>query len=484
METTTKSTVRGIVTQLLVQPAERVESETVEIKSWCKNAKEFYEKLAEAASCLANAHGGILILGIGEDDSDGPKFRACPYRELDVDLLSRKLADVTMPPVKGAVHDISEIVSELSGVPEAQAYALAIPKTEKISGHMTAKGVSKIRVGKECRPNFTAEDDRTKALIPGSTIGDLSESSISWAMAAHRRRYPRVPVSWTSQPEFLVQAGLLPDQDMQSVRWISLASLLLFGNEKSLAKYVGHCETSIKTPSGTTTLRKNIVDSFRDLCGSKAAILTALRPQLSADVLKEVLMNAYIHRCYRAASGVIISVTEESISVQSPGGLAAGLNTNNLLYCVPVYRNISLAEGARYIGLCDKVGQGIDLIYHEIISEGYDFPLFEDDGNSLSVTLPTSGSQEFREFVRKRIQALGRLEEIVALRALFSMVTVSLADLSSAIQRGTEQTRRILGEMEKKMMVVANADGSYELSAVIRQDIESVFNRDQLKLKL
>jgi hypothetical protein len=348
---------------------------------------------------------------------------------------------------------------------------------------MTAKGVSKIRVGKECRPNFTAEDDRTQSLVPGTTIKDLSDSSISWAMAEHRRHYPRAPISWTTAEEFLLQAGLLTEvTEKNGPPWLSLATLLLFGTEKAIAKHSGHCETVIKTDAGLTTIRKNIVDSYRELCSSKSSVLPSLVPQLSLEVLKELLMNAYIHRCYRTPSSVMITLRDGMLSIQSPGSLAAGLNVNNLVYCVPVYRNRSLAEGARFVGLCDKVGQGIDVVYHAVLSEGFDFPLFEDDGTSFDVSIPTTGSQEFREFVRKRVQSLGRLEEIVALRTLFAVGNATLTDIASAMQRGSEHAKRVLEEMSKKTMIVSNADGSFELTAVVRNDIENVFRSGQLTL--
>jgi ATP-dependent DNA helicase RecG len=485
MDKQTEANVRGVITQLAVQPADRVESEIIEVKGWCKNAKEFYEKFGEAAACLANAHGGLLILGVEEDDSSLERFRACPYKELNAEMLLRKLNDVTIPPVRGAVHDISEIVVELTGFPSAQAYVVVIPKTEKISGHMTAKGVSKIRVGKECRPNFTAEDDRTQSLVPGTTLGDLSESSITWAMSEHRRHYPRAPIASTTAEEFLLQAGLLievAESDKNGPPWLSLATLLLFGTEKAIAKHSGHCETVIKTDAGLTTIRKNIVDSYRELCSSKSSVLPSLLPQLSLEVLKELLMNAYIHRCYRTPSAVMITLRDGMLSIQSPGSLAAGLNVNNLVYCVPVYRNRSLAEGARFVGLCDKVGQGIDVVYHAVLSEGFDFPLFEDDGTSFDVSIPTTGSQEFREFVRKRVQSLGRLEEIVALRTLFAVGNATLTDIASAMQRGSEHAKRVLEEMSKKTMIVSNADGSFELTSVVRNDIENVFRSGQLTL--
>lgn len=61
---------------------------------------------------------------------------------------------------KGApsVFDISDLISDSSPV-GSNAIAIQVPKSKRMGGHLTTKGVSKIRVGKECRPQYAAEDD-------------------------------------------------------------------------------------------------------------------------------------------------------------------------------------------------------------------------------------------------------------------------------------------------------------------------------------
>jgi ATP-dependent DNA helicase RecG len=488
LETQDAAYLRGIVTQLCVQAADRVESESIEIKGWCREAKDLFEKLGEFAACLANANGGFSILGVEEEGNKAGRFRRCPHGVLTAEMLWRKLNDVTIPPVKCTVYDISDIVADVTGIAEAQAFALKIPKTEKMNGHMTVKGVSKIRVGKECRPNFTAEDDQTRTIVPGATFLEISERSVQWAMASHQRHFPKRIVTWTSPEEFLTQAGLLIEHrsqtSMSPISLFPLAAILLFGTEQAIGKYAGHCETVIKTPLGTTNLRKNIIDSFRDLCSTKASLVSAACPQVSLDTLKELIVNAFAHRCYRVASGIVIEASSEAISIQSPGGLAAGLNVTNLLHCVPVYRNLLLAEGARFSGLSDKFGQGINMIYRAVLQEGFDFPIFENEGGCFTVLIPTKGSANFKEFVRKRSQSLVRLDEVVSLRVLFANQCATLDELASAMQRGREQGRRILAEMIEKVMVQLNDDGSYSLAPIVRSDIDNVFNSDQLLIGL
>ncbi len=62
----------------------------------------------------------------------------------------------------------------------------------------------------------------------------------------------------------------------------------------------------------------------------------------------------------------------------------------------------------------------------------FDFPVFESKENRFRVRLDLDRSDEFREFVRRRSQSLGQLEEILVLRLLW---VKDIATLSSARAR-------------------------------------------------
>jgi hypothetical protein len=95
--------------------------------------------------------------------------------------------------------------------------------------------------------------------------------------------------------------------------------------------------------------------------------------------------NAGDHRCDRKVG--IESVAE--LSTQA--------------YLSGVFR---LADGARFVGLCDKIGRGIDPIFEGLLSEGLAFPEFNGGDNLFTARIPFAGRAEFKEFLRKRSQAL------------------------------------------------------------------------------
>jgi len=181
---------------------------------------------------------------------------------------------------------------------------------------------------------------------------------------------------------------------------------------------------------------------------------------------------------------VTIRLDEFSLEIQSPGELLAGLTVSNLIHGVPVYRNLLLADGARFIGLCDKIGQGIDLVYRGVLSDGFAFPEFESGNNAFAARLSLSESAEFSEFVRRRAQALSQLEEIIALRLLWQKQSTTLSELVPVIQRREDVVVRVLEEMCRKGMVEGDGWRHYKLTSIVRDDIKNIFQTDQIELGL
>jgi ATP-dependent DNA helicase RecG len=479
--------IRGVISDLLTSTPDEIESDEIEAKSWCNSEKELADKVSDACSCLANSTGGYVFVGVSEAPAGGRRFSKCPHAGITCQWLTTRVQDLTRPPVECWTYDVSEILSEVVGVPGSNLFAIRVPRKRCIGSHVTHKGISKIRVGKECRTQFSAEDDRTKALVPFAVLDDLSLTSIEWSMAQHRKRFPKVSAQWSDPADFLIQTQLaepyLPEEEQLPRLRISLAALLLFGKNSALQRHISFFETVIKTTQENLRLRQNIVESVRDLCGSDGSVLRSQLPLIPADVIKELVVNAYVHRCYRLPGPLMINVSGGSLEIQNPGELAGGLKVDDLINCVPIYRNLLLSEAARYIGLCDRVGQGIDLVYRGVLESGLPFPEFESDNDLFTARVALGGSDEFREFIRKRGSGMHGLEEIMVLRVLWAKDSATVSELCSKMQRKLDSGERVLDDMERRLMIDGIADkSSYRLNLTLRRDIETIFQSEQLSL--
>jgi hypothetical protein len=260
---------------------EVIEHEELEIKGWCGDDRQLAEKVVEAASCLANAHGGIVLVGI---DEKTPKFSACPHANVSTAWLERRIKDNSIPPVECEVYDLSALLTQVRGTPGANAYGVVVPRTRYLCTHVTTKGISKIRVGKECRPYFvTADDDRTKAIVQDVSTADLSLTSITWAIAQHQKRF-RTRSASDDPFEFLSTARMLepflPDTE-QSIRYhVTLAALILFGKEAALSRVLPFFETVVRSNGQHQVIRKNVVESMRELLFSERSVFRPLFPRI------------------------------------------------------------------------------------------------------------------------------------------------------------------------------------------------------------
>jgi ATP-dependent DNA helicase RecG len=470
---------RNLFIQLSHQPADALENDELEIKGWCSDERQLSEKLADAASCLANAHGGVVLIGV--EDGLGPKrFSRCPFPNVSPSWLVARIHDNAHPPVACRAVDVSAEMADARGIADAHAFAILVERKKCLSGHVTSKGICRSRSGKECKPVFAAEDDRTKVVVPDAKMEDLALSSVHWAMAQHKRAFQQAE-AFADASDFLSRAGLILSDDESCPGGITLAGLLLFGKEAALKKYAVGCETVVRLPGGSRSLRKNIVESLGDLVLTEHGLLRSGCTTVPDATVRELLVNAYVHRCWRTNGPVSVTLTDTALDIQNPGDLLPGLYVGNLLYGVPLYRNFLLAEGARFAGLCDKIGQGIDVVFKTVLSGGFDFPIFESGNNTFRASIALARSEEFRDFARRRAASLSQLDELVILRYLWAEGESDFKRLSEVLQRGAEIARRVVQSMKSKLMIEVEG-GRFRLSDNIRLDIEVPRDSNQLDL--
>ena len=102
-------------------------------KSWCHDDRQLTEKIADAVSCLANALGGVVLVGIGEEPN-ATKFSRCPHANVNTSWLVARVHDNTHPPVTCRAIDVTDLLTELRSTPSANAYALIIERTKGLTG--------------------------------------------------------------------------------------------------------------------------------------------------------------------------------------------------------------------------------------------------------------------------------------------------------------------------------------------------------------
>ena len=74
-----QSTVVQILDPLKERCAGDLESQTLEVKGWCRDEKDLAREISEAAVCLANGDGGLVLVGVDDKKLGDAAITRCPY---------------------------------------------------------------------------------------------------------------------------------------------------------------------------------------------------------------------------------------------------------------------------------------------------------------------------------------------------------------------------------------------------------------------
>lgn len=145
------------------------------------------------------------------------------------------------------------------------------------------------------------------------------------------------------------------------------------------------------------------------------------------DVVREVLVNALVHRPYTHRGDIFLNLHPDRLEVVNPGRLPLGVTPRNILH-QSRRRNDALARVFHDLKLMEREGSGVDLIYERLLATGRGVPTVKEGADSVHVTIPrrvlhpgvmrlvTEADQRYQLTQRERI-ALGLLAQTEGLSA-------------------------------------------------------------------
>lgn len=425
--------IRALLRRLDGEPADALESETLEFKPWDPHpaARDSHlREVREAVVCLANARGGTVVLGVGDRKRTRPDAIQ-GVGNLDIDDFRRRIYDGTEPRI---LVDIEELVE-----PEGRLLLIHVPRG--LPPHTTSEGVGKIRVGKECKPLTGSslsrllfaggQRDLSAEVVPDATLDDLDAEQLKALRQTIEAEGVRPELARLATPELLENLGLVRERE------VTLAAVLLLGRSGALARWVPQHEVVFLRFKTATRY-----DVRHDLKGPLLAVLDAVQrilaahlelttlategfgeltvPSLTWWAVREATLNALVHRDYFLRQSVQIELHRDRLEVTSPGGFLGGVAPENILRHPPVRRNPLLAGVLQTVGLVNRAGLGVDRIYEEQLRLGKGMPRYSGDESHVRLTLPTKPQPAFARLVAAETKA-GRqpdLDDLIVLRGV------------------------------------------------------------------
>jgi hypothetical protein len=191
--------------------------------------------------------------------------------------------------------------------------------------------------------------------------------------------------------------GKLPsgNADPFGLRRISLAVLHLIAGKgyrlslyevihKALALYGGKVDGSGATVAAVRSFLKGRFTQ-------KPVKVSELREvavfDFPMDAVRELLMNAVLHRDYQSTSPVRLYQFSNRIEIQNPGGLFGEASPENFPR-VNAYRNPIVAEAMHVLGYVNRFGRGIARAKRALLDNGSAEPSFDFQTSHFLATIP------------------------------------------------------------------------------------------------
>jgi ATP-dependent DNA helicase RecG len=452
------------------QPAAFFESQTLEFKQPATSTRETLTLLTEAAVCFANAEGGTIVLGINDRATVRSEAFVGADAAYSIDVVRRGIFDRTMPHLTTFAYEVEEEGVRLVVI---EAPAGLMPTA-------TTAGLATRRLGKECRP-FTPDQQREAQMArghldwsaepSGAQLSDIESDEVLRLRRLLDLAGSSDLARLRTQP-LLEALGLLTAEGA-----LTNAALLLVGTADALTRHIpshGYSYQYRPTPGSEATTRFR---QTRPLLHGIEALLDAVERRIELqplnlaggvqlqlvdyppDALRELVVNALIHRSYDSPGTVDVEHTPERLSVSSPGSLVAGVSPANILTVPSTPRHRLLADVVARTHVAERTGQGIDRAYREMLRMGKEPPLFEDSGLRTRVLLTGGiGNDAFVRFISELTPELaGDVEVLLALSFLRRHSTVDAKRLAPLIQRTPLEANDLLERLSGEAVAILEA---------------------------
>ena len=441
------------------------ETDTVEFKSWVKarSQKEIISLAVDELIAFANHKGGTVYFGV----EDQPIEVTGCSRDYDSQRIIEGIYDKTRPSLFTEIYDF-----EYEG-------KLVIAISVKADGktYTTTDGRCLKRLGRNSKPLYPDElsnvyssnqnPDFSGRIINESTLDDVNKLEVYSLKEKLKVRDSRSTLPDLEDNDFLRDLQLTKYDG--NVERLTVAGLLFVGKEKSIQRllpqaeviYLHYSADNLEEYDARLDMKLpliNVIDKLTERIRAYSKIeniqvgLFRLEVEdFPEKVFQEALLNALSHRDYQSNVAVYVKQYPDRIVIENPGGFLDGITENNIITHPSVPRNKLIAETLQNLKYVQRTGQGVDIIFKEMISMGKPYPKYKSFNDAVSLTIFSAiDHTEFIKFiteVQEKNSRIMPLAEMMILRDLMDNRKEPLSMLAGTIQKSLDETKRSCNEL-------------------------------------
>lgn len=465
------------------------ESINTEFKSWNKvsDMKKRINLAVDELIAFANNKGGTLYFGV----EDNGEVTGCDGN-YDLQNIIESIYEKTRPSI---FVDPEEI--EYNG---KKVIALTVA-SDGIT-HATTDGRCLKRLGKNSKPFYPDEmsnryseiqsSDFSGRILSDSTEDDINKLEVYKLKEKLKARNPESTLADMDDIAFLRDLALVKS-DSGNIK-LTVAGLLFVGKEQAINKLLPQAEViylhyselnleeydarlDMKAPiiSVIDRLSEKIQDSNR-IVNVQVGLFRLEIVDFPEKVFQEALLNALSHRDYQSQGAVYVKHYPDKIVIENPGAFLDGITENNIITHPSVPRNKLIAETLQHLKYVQRTGQGVDIIFREMISSGKPFPEYKSYNDAVSLTIYSAIDDiDFVKFVANEENGLSRsfsLSELMILRYLKDNRKITMSEAEILIQEARDQAQNACNNL-KRYGLIELSGNEYMLTAKIYDELKN-----------
>lgn len=465
------------------------ESINTEFKSWNKvsDMRKRINLAVDELIAFANNKGGTLYFGV----EDNGEVTGCDGN-YDLQNIIESIYEKTRPSI---FVDPEEI--EYNG---KKVIALTVA-SDGIT-HATTDGRCLKRLGKNSKPFYPDEmsnryseiqsSDFSGRILSDSTEDDINKLEVYKLKEKLKARNPESTLADMDDIAFLRDLALVKS-DSGNIK-LTVAGLLFVGKEQAINRllpqaeviYLHYSESNLeeydarldmKAPiiSVIDRLSEKIQDSNR-IVNVQVGLFRLEIVDFPEKVFQEALLNALSHRDYQSQGAVYVKHYPDKIVIENPGAFLDGITENNIITHPSVPRNKLIAETLQHLKYVQRTGQGVDIIFREMISSGKPFPEYKSYNDAVSLTIYSAIDDiDFVKFIANEENGLSRsfsLSELMILRYLKDNRKITISEAESLIQEARDQAQNACNNL-KRYGLIELSGNEYMLTAKIYDELKN-----------
>ncbi len=166
----------------------------------------------------------------------------------------------------------------------------------------------------------------------------------------------------------------------------------------------------------------------------------------------------------------------DRIVIENPGAFPEGVNEKNIITHPSTLRNKLIAETIQRLKYVQRTGQGVDIIFREMISSGKPYPQYHTYNEAVSLTIFSAiDDVNFVKFIaseQDKLQKILPLPELMILRYLTDNKRIALSEAQELTQLPILETRKNCNDLAKNGLIELSGK-EYMLTQKVYKAIKS-----------